>query len=484
MTKPKPQIVILGAGPAGLGAAFQLARHKKARVTVLEQRDRVGGNAGSFEVEGLYLDYGSHRLHPACNPAILQDLQQLLGNDLLLRPRHGRIRLKNRWIHFPLKPLDLLMKLPLRFALGVLTDASLKILPPSKEKSDRDETFASLLEGQLGKTICRDFYFPYARKIWGIAPEEISDVQARRRIAANSLGKMFKKVFSKLLGNSSPSTGREGNRPYFYYPRRGYGQISEALSRAAIREGAEIILTARVQEVYREGDRVKAVTYKDPLTRHTLQADYVWSTLPLNILIQSLQPRPEEEVILAAKKIRFRAMILIYLVLEQDRFSEFDAHYFPEPEIPITRISEPKNYNNAVEPVGLTALCAELPCETSQEVWGMKDEDLGRMVLEALSTAKIPVTAPIRQVFTRRIQHAYPIYQKGFERYFQLLDHYLEGIGGLLTFGRQGLFAHDNTHHALYMAYSAVDCLNEQGDFDQEKWRRYRNIFETHVVED
>lgn len=478
MINPKPRIVILGAGPAGLGAAFQLAKRKKAHVTVLEQRDRVGGNAGSFEVEGLYLDYGSHRLHPACDPAILKDLKQLLGNDLLLRPRHGRIRLKNRWIHFPLKPLDLFIKLPPRFALGVLTDTLLKILPSSGEKPDQKETFASLLEYQLGKTICRDFYFPYARKIWGIAPEEISDIQARRRIAANSLGKMFKKVFSKFQQNSLHS------RPYFYYPKRGYGQISEALYRAAIQEGAEIILTAGVQEVHWEGNRVKAVTYEDPLARHTLQADYIWSTLPLNVLIQSLQPKPEEKILMAAKKIKFRAMILVYLMLEQDRFSEFDAHYFPEPNIPITRISEPKNYNNAKEPVGLTALCAELPCEVSEEVWRMKDEDLGRMVLEALSTAKIPVSAPIRQVFTRRIPYAYPIYQKGFEKYFQLLDHHIASIEGLLTFGRQGLFAHDNTHHALYMAYSAVDCLNEQGEFDHEKWQKYRDIFETHVVED
>ena len=118
----QPHVVILGAGPAGTGAACQLIRTGKAKVTVLEQRDSVGGNAGSFTLGGLRVDYGSHRLHPACDPEILKDLKNLLGEDLLLRPRHGRIRLRGRWIHFPLKPADLLLRLPKSFTFGVGID--------------------------------------------------------------------------------------------------------------------------------------------------------------------------------------------------------------------------------------------------------------------------------------------------------------------------------------------------------------------------
>jgi len=104
----KPHVVILGAGPAGVGAAFQLTRRALAQVSVLEQNSRVGGNAGSFELAGMRVDYGSHRLHPTCHPDVLRDIRALLGDELLDRPRHGRIRLRGRWIHFPLKPLDLI----------------------------------------------------------------------------------------------------------------------------------------------------------------------------------------------------------------------------------------------------------------------------------------------------------------------------------------------------------------------------------------
>src|SRR5205085_9748566 len=130
-----------------------------ARATVLERNDEVGGLAGSFELAGLHVDHGSHRLHPACDPAVLADIRQLLGDDLLERPRHGRIRLRGRWIHFPLKPLDLALSLPPSFAVGVLADSLRKLLPRASTDSTT-ETFASILEAGLGRTICRDFYFP------------------------------------------------------------------------------------------------------------------------------------------------------------------------------------------------------------------------------------------------------------------------------------------------------------------------------------
>lgn len=128
-TSARPRVVILGAGPAGLGAAWQLAKRGKADAIVIEQRDDVGGNSGSFDLGGLSVDYGSHRLHPACEPEILADLRELLRDDLLDRPRHGRIRLRGQWIHFPLKPLDLMFGLPLSFGFGVAQDTLRKVVP-------------------------------------------------------------------------------------------------------------------------------------------------------------------------------------------------------------------------------------------------------------------------------------------------------------------------------------------------------------------
>jgi protoporphyrinogen oxidase len=469
------RVAILGAGPAGLGAAFQLSRQGLAQATVLEQRTEAGGNAGSFELEGLHVDYGSHRLHPACDPEILRDLQALLGDDLLLRPRHGRIRLRSRWIHFPLKPIDLVAHLPKTFAIGVGLDAMRNFFP---HRSGDPQTFASVLQRALGTTICRDFYFPYARKLWGLAPEELSPTQARRRVSANSLSRMIRKVAAAVPGLKPAGAGK------FYYPRSGYGQISDALCQAAKAKGADFIFGARVTAIELQENKVRGVRYEVDGREEFLPSSLVWSTLPITLLARSIKPEPPATVLNAASQISFRSMILIYLVLEQEQFTEYDAHYFPEESIPISRLSEPKNYSCVPEPRDLTILCAELPTHPESREWGMSDGELGCSLCGWLEKAGLPVRAKVRRTVTRRLKQAYPIYRAGYEGNFEAVDSWLGGVHGLLTFGRQGLFAHDNTHHALYMAYAASNCLKSSGEFDSTRWAEFRRVFETHVVED
>jgi protoporphyrinogen oxidase len=475
---PEPHVVILGAGPAGLGAAYKLRERQRARVTVVEQQPVVGGNAGSFEAGGQRLDYGSHRLHPACDPAILADIRRLLGDDLLDRPRHGRILLRGKWIHFPLRPLDLVARLDREFAAGTILDMTVRKARRRKKDSASD-SFASVLMASLGETICREFYFPYARKIWGREPGELSGIQARRRVSAGSFGKLFRKMASQVPGLRRPGSGR------FFYPRKGYGQISEAFADAARNLGAELMLATRVTSICQRSTAGGGwqVTVGEKGTETTIAADHVWSTIPVTLLVQLVIPSPPPAVLEAAQAMGYRAMLLIYLELDSDRFTEYDAHYFPGADIAITRLSEPKNYSAVEEPLGRTTLCAELPCSPDDRWWRMTDRELADLVAADLLWAGIPLPGPPVTVHVRRLRHAYPVYHMGYEKSFEVLDAWADGLPNLLSYGRQGLFAHDNTHHALYMAYSAVDCLRD-GVFDDARWRDYRRIFATHVVED
>jgi protoporphyrinogen oxidase len=473
----KTRVAILGAGPAGLGAAWQLVRRDKAEAVVLEQRDDVGGNAGSFELEGIPVDYGSHRLHPACHPNILADLKGLMQDDLLDRPRHGRIYLQGRWIHFPLKPNDLLLRLPLSFSAGVSLDVFRKVVPLSKRNGNgHQETFASVLEKGLGTTICRDFYFPYAKKIWGAAPDELSAIQARRRVSAGSLGKMARKALGLVPGIKKPGAGR------FFYPQQGYGQISRSLSSAASEMGAEIRLSTTVRKV-ELGDPHRIEVECDGKST-VIEAQHVWSTVPITVLSRLVSPGPPVSVMEASSQITYRAMILIYLVVKQSQWTQFDAHYFPDSDIAITRLSEPKNYSARTEPHDRTVLCAELPCTVDDSTWRLSDEELGRLVQDSLAKCGLAVKGAILSVITKRLKFAYPIYRQGYEKHFALLDDWATQLEGVLTFGRQGLFAHDNTHHALAMAYAAVDCQTDAGRFDRARWQEYRQEFAKHVVED
>ena len=160
------------------------------------------------------------------------------------------------------------------------------------------------------------------------------------------------------------------------------------------------------------------------------------------------------------------------------------SHYFPGSDLRITRLSEPKNYAALTEPRGTTVLCAELPCQTEDAVWTMSETELGALVAEDLARAGIPLRAKVRRVAVKRLSHAYPLYPIGYEQHFAALDRWAEDLPRVLSFGRQGLFAHDNTHHALYMALCASRCLGDDGRWDDAQWQQHRRVFETHVVED
>jgi protoporphyrinogen oxidase len=232
----------------------------------------------------------------------------------------------------------------------------------------------------------------------------------------------------------------------------------------------------------RDGRVVSVVAGESEQTRR-VNVGHVFSTIPLPLLVRAMQPSAPHDVLAAAAALQYRAMILVYLVLETDRFTEYDAHYFPDSGVTMTRLSEPKNYGLAEAP-GRTVLCAELPCSTADAVWSMSDAELGELIRDDLARVGLPIGVPLVDVATRRLRQAYPIYSRGFQADFNRLDEWVGGIRGLTTLGRQGLFAHDNTHHTLAMAYAAVDCLDAAGRFDDARWQTHRREFESHVVED
>lgn len=477
-----PKVTVLGAGPAGIAAAYALTKGRaggsaggRAQVEVLERAAVAGGNSTSFLIDGIWCDYGSHRFHPVADPQVLADVKALLGPDLLLQPRHGRIRLGGRWIHFPLKLQDALLRLPPAFAASLIADMALKRF---RRKSPGPRSFSTVLLDGLGPTISKNFYFPYVRKLWGLDPERLAVTLAERRVSGSSIGKILGKMMRMVPGLRGETTGR------FYYPKRGFGQISGAMMAAAESQGAAFRFGTDIVRIEREGNRVTAVVTQDGGVETRHEADQVYSTIPLTTVVRLIDPPPPPEVVAAAKAIRFRGMILVYLILGTDRFTEYDAHYFPELSIPISRMSEPKNYSSAAEPKGRTILCAELPCDPGERWWDMSDAELGRHYCDWLGRLGLPVTVPVIRTETRRIAHAYPVYDLDYQRHFETVDTWLSSLDGFLGFGRQGLFAHDNTHHAFAMAYAAADVLMPDGGIDRAKWAAHRHEFESHRVED
>lgn len=464
MSGASADVVVLGAGPAGLGAAYRLAAARRT-VVVLERAPRVGGLAASFEVAGLRVDHGSHRLHPATSPAVMATLQRLLGDDLQRRRRHGVIRLAGRFVSFPPRPADLGRRLPPRLLTRLAVDA----LAAPLRRGPAADTFAEVVRARLGRALGETFYFPYAEKIWGRPATGLAGELARRRVGARSLRDVARKALRR-----GPDSG------VFFYPEHGFGTIPEALADAAVDAGADVRLGAEVTAVELRDDG--AGVWVGCADGSCVTGEQVWSTLPLPALPR-LVGAPAA-VLDAAERLSFRSLALVYLVVERPRWTESDAHYFPELDVPMSRVSEPKNYRDApADPRDVTVLCAEVPCSVGDEVWSAPPEQLGATVADALAREGLPAVEP-SEVEVRRVAHAYPVYDLEYADNFVTLDAWAASQPALLTFGRQGLFMHDNTHHALAMAWAAADALGAAERADSGAWSAARERFAAHVVED
>ena len=268
-------VVVVGAGPAGLTAAL-LAAEAGHAVTLIEASDRLGGMSASTTVSGQRVDLGSHRLHPSASPEVRALLDRLLGDDLQTRSRNGRIRIGGRWVRFPLSTSDLARTLPPRFVVAAGRDAL--VSPLRRPKRD---TYDEVVRAGLGPAVLTWFYGPYAKKLWGVDARELHGDIARRRIAVSSPLELVSKLFRAATAGP----------PIFLYPRHGYGQVVDELVAAAKSAGVRILNRTRVVDAVLPDEAASPTQPRSPVLLRTdaaqseLWADRVlWTAAPHHLL--------------------------------------------------------------------------------------------------------------------------------------------------------------------------------------------------------
>jgi protoporphyrinogen oxidase len=324
----------------------------------------------------------------------------------------------------------------------------------------------------MGPTVSGSFYEPYARKLFGVPADQLSVELYRRRVGARSGAGVVRRVL------------RRGRRPGFWYPAGGFGRISEAVAAAATTGGATILtgVTATAVRPATPDGGPSIVVLADG---RELATSRVLSTLPATVTTSLYDERHVDgETRAAARALTYRAAVLVYLVVPRRPYTPFDAHYFPGADIPVTRVSEPANYRQSpADPADRTVLCAELPGSPADPWWSLDAPALGSLVAAALVAQGLPDPTPVA-VEVRRVDHVYPVYLLGHDAHQRTLEAWADGRDELVLFGRQPLFAHDNTHQGLAMGRAAAGCLGSDGTFDHARWRSARDGFRDHVVED
>jgi protoporphyrinogen oxidase len=467
-------LVIIGAGPAGLAAGLRAAR-RGMKVTVLERAGHVGGLAASVEVDGMRVDLGSQRLDATMPAELRAELSALLGDDLQRRRRTSRIRVGQEWLSLPLRADEVTRKLPKQFLMKIARDSAL-----APFRSAREDNYAAVLRAHVGNTLYDSVYGPLAEKMWGVPGERISLDQFRHpsgRLGNFRLaGRAVRRIGSAARKGSADSRSTTPGIGAYYYPRKGFGQLVEVLADAATAAGADIRCEAEVDSIQVREDEVEVSTQDGDV----ITGGLVFSTLPLPVLARITRPAPSLTSIEHSARLRYRSMLLVYVVHEGGRWTPFDSHDLPDARTPVARISEPANYrDNPDDPVGRTVLCAEIPCSMTDEVWGLDDDSLGDVVDDALGRTGLPGVSRVH-VESRRLGQVYPIYRVGYEADLIEVDKWARMIRGVVTLGRQGLFVLDNIHHALLMANNAVDAIRGDGTFNRYEWAQSRERFRDH----
>ena len=454
------QTIIIGAGPAGLTTAYELAK-LGTRSLVLEADNQVGGLARMVNYHGYRFDIGGHRFFTKV-PYIQQIWEEILEKDFLLHHRLSRIHYKGKFFDYPLKPINALAGLgPLEAFLVGLSYLKAKLRATGEEKN-----FEQWVSKRFGYRLYEIFFKTYTEKVWGMPCQEISADWAAQRIKNLSLKKVLRDA---LVGNGRAGNGRIITTliDQFYYPRLGAGMMWQRCAELLDEQGSQILLNARVQRIRHRQNFVESVYGRTSSGQSIeLSARQLVSTMPIRDLILTLEPAPPDEIVQAAKQLRHRDYIMIALIVKREQVFSDNWIYIHTPEVKVGRIQNYKNWSPEMVPdPAKTTLGLEYFLWEKDEEWDWPEDRLVEFGIRECAQIGLIEPREVQDGTVIRMKKAYPVYDQKYHENLTTLRKYLETFSNLQTIGRNGLHRYNNQDHSMLTGvYAARNILGETYD--------------------
>jgi protoporphyrinogen oxidase len=449
--EPDDAVVILGAGPAGLTAAWELQKHGLP-VTVLEKDPKyVGGLARTVEHHGYRFDIGGHRFFSK-NDEIEQTWTEILGDELLTRGRLSRIYYAGRYIAYPLKAFNALR------ALGVVETvrctvsyAHAKLRPVRNPRS-----FEDWVRNQFGYRLYSIFFKTYTEKVWGISATEISADWAAQRIKSLDLWLAIKSAF---VPQGAPRRRGEIVTTLidrFRYPRLGPGQMWEKAAGALASNGHPVLHGRTLLGIEHKDGKVRSVITRSEESGAVEEhrgAHFV-SSIPMRELVDLLDPAAPDDVRAAANALGYRDFISIALMIDRKDVFPDNWIYIHDPSVKVGRIQNFKNWSPDMVPdEAKTCLGLEYFCFEGDGMWTMPDEGLIELAKHELELLGMCRAAEVFDGVVVRQQKAYPVYDDVYQEHVAVIRDYLaRHMPNLHLAGRNGMHKYNNQDHSMMTA--------------------------------
>jgi protoporphyrinogen oxidase len=422
-------------------------------VTVLEREQLVGGLARTEERDGFRFDLGGHRFFTK-HPEVQALWEDVLGDELLLRPRLSRIRYGGRMFAYPLDAMDVVRNLgpwELSRALGSYLR--------SRASTGATDTFEEWVTQRFGRRLYEMFFSTYTEKVWGVPGSELRAEWAAQRIRGLSFGKAMRAAFRGVEDDESGSLRSLVGE--FHYPRLGPGQMWEAMRDRVESLGGRVLTGTMATSLVMEDGRVAGVGTPDG----ELAASAVISSLPLATVAGIARPSVSASVVAAARGLRYRDFLTVALILDgPDPFPDTWI-YVHEPGVRVARIQNFRAWSPAMVPdAGASCIGLEYFCFEGDDLWRTDDSTLIELAARELDT--LGLGGGVRAGHVVRVPHAYPIYDETYAARVAVLRDWVDSVAGLQQIGRNGLHRYNNLDHSMLTAARAVENLCDDTDHD------------------